>query len=525
MAIAGGGADRLDIDHRSARRWRFGMADVLPLSRRSVIAGVGAAVVSGAPAVAAAPGARIRKLVLLCAAQSSDPQEFQAAQLVAAAWRQLGLDIVVRPLPRPQLASLVWDQRTKWDLTMWEMVGRPERSDPDELVYSLFDSATANGGYDFVNYINPAYDRVAQAQRVELDPKKRQALIWQAQDIINHDQPYTFLVYPKNTIGYSSKVWKSSSLVDQSGVGIRCFWTYVHAEPQGEQKDMLLNGAQALVALNPLYIGGAIDSWVTEIVWDRLLRVGPDGLPRPWSASATKWVDPTTLDVDIRPGQVWHDSQPLTVDDVVYSFEVPAMGNMSPMYKPFVSNIADVRQTGPWQVQFKLKSPNAGFLTTCLAKLNVIPKHVWAPIIADLKAKGQNAETYQETKPIGSGPFRFVSFNLQDRVVLEAFPKHWQPPKMHRWIMRIVTNTDAALGMLSRGEINFLSDYRGDPKLLAAMAAKTSGIAVTSTTDLGFRYVALNERRPPFHDAGLRRALSLAINRELIAAAAFNGYA
>jgi peptide/nickel transport system substrate-binding protein len=140
-------------------------------------------------------------------------------------------------------------------------------------------------------------------------------------------------------------------------------------------------------------------------------------------------------------------------------------------------------------------------------------------------AKGQSAEQYQEPKPIGSGPFRMVSFNLQDQVVLEANEKHWAAPKMARWILRVVTNNDAALGMLQRGEINFLTDYRGDPKVLVDMAKQDAAIQVVSTTDMGFRFLAPNGRRPPFNDPTFRRALSSATNRQMLAAAAWNGFA
>jgi peptide/nickel transport system substrate-binding protein len=493
------------------------------VSRRVFLAGVGAA--SVLPVAAADPGDRVRKLVMLSAPQSSDPQEFQAAQLLAQAWRQLGLEIEVRPLPRPQLADIVWNQRDKWDMSMWRMVGRPERSDPDELVYSLFHSSTVNGGYDFVTYINKDYDRAAEAEREEIDPQKRQAYMYQAQDIVNRDQPYIFLVYPKNVFAYSSKVWKPATMVEQSGIGIRCFWTFIHAEPAGAQTDMIVNAAEALVALNPLYIGGAVDSWMTELVWDRLMRVGPDGLPIPWSAQTVEWANPTTLDVTLRPGQTWHDGEPLTVEDVVFSLQAPANGNFSPMYKPFVANIAEVAATGDNTVRIRLKTPNAGFLTASLAKLNLVPKHIWGPLMASQMAKGQTAEQYQEQKPIGSGPFRMVSFNLQDQVVLAANDKHWAAPKMARWILRVVTNNDAALGMLQRGEINFLADYRGDPKVLADLAKQDPSIQVVATTDMGFRFLAPNGRRPPFNDPAFRRALSSATNRQLLAAAAWNGFA
>ena len=64
----------------------------------------------------------------------------------------------MQPLPRPQ-TDLVWNTRDKWDMTMWRMVGRPERSDPDEFTYNLFNPDTAATGYNFVGYINPDYTR------------------------------------------------------------------------------------------------------------------------------------------------------------------------------------------------------------------------------------------------------------------------------------------------------------------------------------------------------------------------------
>ncbi len=257
---------------------------------------------------------------------------------------------------------------------------------------------------------------------------------------------------------------------------------------------MVLNAAEALNAINPLYISGAIDSWVTDLVWDRLMRVGPDGLPRPWSAESVTYVDPTTVEAKLRAGQTWHDGKPLTVEDVIFSFEAPA-GDKSPMYKPFVANIAGMEKVDDRTIRFKLKAPNASFFTSTLAKINLIPKHVWEPILSGNQLQGKNAEAYQEPQPVGSGPFKVVRFKLQEEILLEKNPSHWAAPKMDRWILRIVTNTEAAVGMLRRGEVNFLSDYRGDPKILDDIAKQQKDIEIASTVDMGFRFVAPNLRR------------------------------
>ena len=394
--------------------------------RQSLLTGVAAIFMTtaGVSSVAAQQaGDRIRKIVLATAAQAADPQEFQAAQLIAQEWRKLGLEVEVRGMPRPQLSDFVWFNREKWDTTMWRMVGRPERSDPDELIYNLFHSSTREKGFNFVGYNNPAYDVIAETQRREIDVAKRKALVNEAQDIVMRDQPYLFLVYPKNVAAYLSNVWSKASIVDQSGIGIRNFWTFIGATPVGATKDLICNATEAMVAVNPLYISGAIDSWVTDLVWDRLMRVGPDGLPRPWAAESANWVNPTTLDVKVRKDMKWHDGQPVTLDDVIFSFEAPA-GDKSPMYKPFVSNIAKMEKSGDDTVRFILKEPNSSFFTATLSKINLIPKHVWEPVLQKLAGTPQTAEQQQEQQPIGSGPFKVSRFKLQEEVVLEKNAAH-----------------------------------------------------------------------------------------------------
>jgi peptide/nickel transport system substrate-binding protein len=410
-------------------------------------------------------------------------------------------------------------------MAMWRMVGRPERSDPDEFAYNLFNPATAATGYDFVAHNDPNYMQIAEAQRAELDQGKRQQLLYDAQTAIDREQPYIFLVYPKNLFAYDKTVWKPETIVEQSGIGVRSFWTFLRAEPLTAQKDMICNASEALLAINPLYISGAIDSWITEIVWDRLMRMDPSGQPVPWAAEKIVHVDATTIDAVLRPGQTWHDGKPLTPEDVVFSFMAPATGDKSPMYKPFVANIKDVTVVDARTVRFTLKTASAAFEASTLAKINLIPKHVWEPILKDLAGKPQNAETVQEPIPIGSGPFKVARYKLQEEIVLEANPNYWEKPKISRWILRVVTNVGATLGMLARGEINFLTDYRGDPKILSDFAKQNPNIQDVATIDMGFRFLAPNQRRPPFNDPNFRRALSAATNRQLMAQAAWNGYA
>jgi peptide/nickel transport system substrate-binding protein len=493
------------------------------LLRATLSAAVAAGLMAGSQPAAADSGDAIRKLTLISRAQAANPQDFQAAELIAQAWRQLGLDVEVEGMPRPQQSDAVWYNRDTWDLTMWQMAGRPERSDPDELIYNLFHSSTTEKGYNFVGYVNPEYDRIAELQRTTANREERKVMIDQLQDIVNADQVYAFLVHPLQNFAFDKTVWDAGTTVVQPGLGIKNFWTFSGIAPKGDQKDMILNSSDELNAINPFYISGATDSWITELIWDRMMRIGPTGLAEPWAAKSVVWSDDAmSVTVTLRDGMMWHDGIPVTTEDVVFSFTAPI--KFAPMYKPFVDSIANIEVLDEATVRFDLTKPNAAFETSTLAKLNLAPKHVWEPLLAAL-SEGESAESILEETRIGSGPFKFNRWATQQEVVLDANRDHWAAPKMERWILRIVNNVEATLGMLRSGELNFLSDYTGDPTLLLEAAETDGDLDVVESVDIGFQYLAFNLRRPPFDDAAFRRALSAAINRELIRKAAYNGFA
>jgi peptide/nickel transport system substrate-binding protein len=493
------------------------------LLRASVAVAATATLLAGSLPAIAQNSDPIRELTLVSRAQAANPSQFLAAELIAQAWRQLGLEVEVQGMPRSQQSDLVWYNRDQWDLTMWQMAGRPERSDPDELIYNLFHSDTREAGYNFVGYENPEYDEVAERQRVTTDRDERKVLIDRLQDIINEDQVYAFLVHPLQTFAFDNTVWDTSSMVEQPGLGIKNFWTFSNAAPLGDQTDMILNSSDELNAINPFYISGATDSWITELIWDRMMRIGPTGLAEPWAAETVEWADDAqSVTVTLRDGMMWHDGQPVTTEDVVFSFTAPI--DFAPMYKPFVDGIANIEVLDDKTLRFDLTEPNAAFETSTLAKVNLVPKHVWEPLLANL-SEGESAESIREESRIGSGPFKFELWATQQEVVLEANEDHWAAPKMDRWILRIVLNVEATLGMLRTAELNFLSDYTGDPALLIEAADTDGDLQVIESVDIGFQYLAFNLRRAPFNDAAFRRALSAAIDRDLIRKAAYNGFA
>lgn len=466
----------------------------------------------------------VPKITVLSNVQAADPIEFETTRLLVETMKRLGLDVEHRAMPWVQQADLVWYRRNDWQMTAWRMVGRPERMDPDEFTFNLFHSSTAANGFNFVGFNNRTYDRLAQEQRGIVDRKKRRSVIFAAQDLIAKRVPYLLIANPKLPYAYRTDVWAPETVVDAKGIGIKNFWTWVQARPLGKQKRFILNTGDGVQAINPLFISGAADSWITELVWDRLMFVGPDGLPKLRAAQSVKWDDPTHVRVKLRSGLKWHDGRPVTPRDVVFSFQAPGTGE-APQYKPFVSRIASVRPIPGNAVLFTLTEPYAAFETASLAKVNLIPRHIWIPIIKDLMTKKENAESYQEKVPVGSGPFRFVSSKFSEEVVLAANPNHFYKPKAAGWILRIIPNAESSLQQLKTGELNFLSEWEGDPTVLESAAKSDRRIRTVSSVEVGMRFFGMNNRLPPFNDLNFRRALAHTVPKQAIVQNIFKGFA
>lgn len=478
----------------------------------------------GLGAVGAQDAEPVPPVVVLSNVQAADPIEFESTRLLVENMRELGLEVEHRAIPWEQQADLVWFNRDQWQMTAWRMVARPERMDPDEFVFNLFHSSTAEDGFNFVGYINPEYDAIAEAQRSETDPEARRELIFQAQQLIAEDVPYVYVAHPELPYVVRADIWDTSTIVDAQGLGVRNFWTWIGLTPLTDQRMIVANTSDNTQAINPLYISGDADSRITELIWDRLMRIGPDGLPQPWAAESVEYEDATNVMVTLREGMMWHDGEPVTVEDVKFSFEVPSAGE-APMYAPFTRRIENIEIVDDRTLRFTLNEPWAAFEVASLSKVNIIPMHIWEPILADLANSEDNAESYQEETPIGSGPFRFVAWQAAESVILEANPDHFSPPAADGWVMRIIPNAESALGQIQTGELNFLSEWEGDPQVLSDVVANDPNLEIFASPDLGFRFFAFNLRLAPFDNPAMRRAVAHVAPREAIVQNIFKGFA
>lgn len=481
-------------------------------------------------------GEPVEKILVLSNTQAEDPIEFETTRLLVENMKQLGLDVEQKAVPWATYSDTVWFHRledpeanggTGWQMTAWRMVARPERMDPDEFVFNLFHSSTAENGYNFVGYNNPDYDALAEAQRGETDADARRQLIYDAQALIANDVPYVYVAHPSLPQLVRVDVFDADSIVDAQGIGIQNFWTWTNMTPLGDQRDILTNTGDDLLAINPLYIAGDAPSRITELIWDRVMRIGPDGLAQPWAAESVEWEDDVTVLITLREGMLWHDGMPVTAEDVAYSFEVPNSGE-SPMYAPFTRRIVETEVIDDLTLRFTLNEPWVAFEVASLAKVNIIPKHIWEPIIEDLLTQDDaNAESITDNdvaNKVGSGPFKYVDWQEGEIAILEANSDHFSPPNADRFIMRILPNMESVLGQIQTGELNFVREFEGDASILQEVADADPNIELFASPDLGFRFFAFNTRFAPFDNVAIRQAVAQAMPKQSIVQNIFKGF-
>jgi peptide/nickel transport system substrate-binding protein len=306
---------------------------------------------------------------------------------------------------------------------------------------------------------------------------------------------------------------KFKDVVMAPGTGPWSFWTDWSATPTGSQRVFRQSGVADFKTLNPIMAQLITDQWLLAHIYDTLMRIGPDAKPQLWAATAFKWLDAQTLDVTVRTDMKFHDGQPVTADDIAFSFEY---GRKSGYLLSFMDNLESTEVTGDNSIRFKLKEPDAGFLFTVLCQVPILPKHVWGAI--------DNPATFANDKPIGSGPFKFDYHRRDEELSLKAFKEHFAPPKNDGFLFVVYGNQDAIVAAMERGEIDSCGSASLDT-IQAGKLEKKTHIKVVAPLTFGMYLLEYNTRIPPWNDVYFRRAISYAVPVDPMIKRVWDGHA
>jgi peptide/nickel transport system substrate-binding protein len=233
-------------------------------------------------------------------------------------------------------------------------------------------------------------------------------------------------------------------------------------------------------------------------------------LAESWSASA----DGLTYEFVLRKGVKFHNNEPVTAEDVKFSFE-RYHGAAHELMK---QQVTAIETPDAQHVRFKLKKPWPDFLTFYSSASGsgwIVPK----------KYVEQVGNEGFKKAPIGAGPYKFVSFTPGVELVLEAFEGYWRKtPSVKRLVMKVIPDEATRLAALKRGEVDIAYSIRSE---LAEELQRTPGLTLKPVVLQAPNWLYFPEQwdpKSPWHDVRVRQAANLAIDREGMSKALFLGY-
>jgi peptide/nickel transport system substrate-binding protein len=239
-------------------------------------------------------------------------------------------------------------------------------------------------------------------------------------------------------------------------------------------------------------------------------KMGPS-LAESWEESE----DGLTYTFKLRPGLKFHNGEPVTTEDVKFSFE-RYQGTAAQTLKDHVTQVEIV---DPLVVRFHLKEPWPDFMTfygtTATAAGIVVPRRYLTEVGEDGFKK----------HPIGAGPYKFVSSKPGIEVVLEANPGYWRRvPSVKILVMRSIPDATTRALTLKTGEADIAFVLDGT----AAESIKDDpGIRIVASKHAGATWIEFAEQwdpESPWHDKRLRLAVNYALDRQAISEAGCLGF-
>ncbi|MCC7044722.1 MAG: ABC transporter substrate-binding protein [Acidobacteria bacterium] len=268
----------------------------------------------------------------------------------------------------------------------------------------------------------------------------------------------------------------------------------VPARPQPHH--LVVGVGNAPVNLDP---GVGIDEAsqrIHQLVFSSLMKTAPDLRIVPDLATSLHTDDGREYRITIPAGVRFHDGRELTSADIVYTFRRFLDPAFVSSRKGAYRDLQSVEAIDRYTAVLRLRAPSAAFPTS-LTNMGIVPEES-GPALA--------------RTPIGSGPYRLVTFVPDDRVELEAFNGYYRGAPANSGIVVKVVPDETMRGLeLRNGSVDLIvNDLSPD---LVHSLERQGHLQVVSGPGTDYAYVGLNLRDPVLADVRVRRALSHAINR------------
>jgi peptide/nickel transport system substrate-binding protein len=315
-------------------------------------------------------------------------------------------------------------------------------------------------------------------------------------------------------------------------VAAAALFAFAFAMAAAKDREVSIGLQAAITSIDPHYHNLSPNNSLLLNIYEPLINRDPDGKLVPALAVSWKALDDLTWEFKLRKGVKFHDGSPFSAEDVVATMKrIPNVPNSPSSMATFVKPIVETKVVDPYTIVFKTAAPHV-LLPSDMASFYIVPKAI--------AETATTADFNSGKAAIGTGPYKFAEYVPNQRVVMKANYGYWggeEPWDKITW--KILSNPAARVAALLSGDVQMIE------------TVPTSDIAKLSA-DKNFRladkvsnrviYVHLhqwNDKPPPgvtgkdgkpldrnpFRDPRVRKALSIAINRDAIAQRIMEGKA
>jgi peptide/nickel transport system substrate-binding protein len=293
---------------------------------------------------------------------------------------------------------------------------------------------------------------------------------------------------------------------------------------QAAAKELRVGYSADIVTLDPANHRSRITEGVIHNMYDAVLTRTVDMKVVPELAESFRQIDATTYEMRLRPNIRFHDGSPLTSEDVKFTFDRltkdGAMEGKTSPRKSLVGPLAETEIVDRLTVRFKLSAPWPVF-PAYLPFNQVVSKAYVEKVGSDGMA----------TRPMGTGPFRFVEWRKGDSVIMERFPDYYGgaadippvgPARIDRVIFKIIPEPASRVAALLAGEVDLIDELPHHAIKQVEANPRTKVLKSNGTRSF---FIDFNTTKPPFDKVAVRKAANHAVDRKLVIDKILNGLA
>jgi peptide/nickel transport system substrate-binding protein len=290
-----------------------------------------------------------------------------------------------------------------------------------------------------------------------------------------------------------------------------------------KDREVSIGLSASVTSMDPHYHNLSPNNALLLHVFEPLIQRDANMKLVPCLATSWKALDDLTWEFKLRPNVRFHDGSPFTAEDVAFTLKrVPNVPNSPSSFATFTKPIVDVKIVDPHTIIFRTAAPHV-LLPSDMASVYIVSKK-----------NGENATTedYNSGKAaIGTGPYKFAEYVPNQKIVLTANYAYWggeQP--WDKVTFKILTNPAARVAALLSGDVQLIENVPTSDiaqlskdkrfRVVDKVSNRVIYVHLQQSTDKSPPYVTDKSGKPleknPFRDARVRKALSIAINRDAI---------